>query len=179
MSACPSCGWKLGVNPSWCSECAKVEPTWVETDDIGNPLTDKEIRALGYEPTLWGWMPADLDRRPAPSPDLCRGCGKYLATMSGRLCPACVYFGKGDPHGLNDRPDKEVLKFREPYPNSAPKPTEVCKDCRGYMATGPDRLCWGCAWEASRTTLSFSEWKVAQQEAARRLWRLRARGRPA
>lgn len=134
-----------------------------------HPLTPDEIRALGYEPTPQGWILANPESRPAPHPHLCRGCRKFLGTMADRLCPGCFYFGRGNPHALDQRHKDEVPTFRPPYPEGE-DPIEICRACGGYMATGPDRLCDGCAWLDARTSLSFTEWKNAQEEA---LWRLR------
>jgi hypothetical protein len=44
----------------------------------------------------------------------------------------------------------------------------ICRDCSGYIATGPDGRCDGCAYEASGnwTSLSFGEWMEVQRQAA-------------
>lgn len=73
------------------------------------PLSDDEIRALGYEPTPYGWVLFDPDRRPPYRPSLCRGCRKFEAHPEwDGLCGGCMYWGPGDPHGLQ----KSALRMR-------------------------------------------------------------------
>jgi hypothetical protein len=65
------------------------------------PLSDDDVRALGYEIQPDGsWRLVRPDARPAPRAGLCRGCSKFDAAQDG-LCWGCLYFGVGDPHGMN------------------------------------------------------------------------------
>jgi hypothetical protein len=68
---------------------------------LPDPLTDDEIRALGYEVAADGsWRLVDPTAKPAPRPGLCRMCSKFDAARDG-WCWGCIYFGPGDPHGVN------------------------------------------------------------------------------
>ena len=68
--------------------------------NIGRPLRDAEVEALGYKIQPNGsWKLVDPDARPAARKGMCRGCQKFEAMFSG-ICAGCAYFGLGDPHGL-------------------------------------------------------------------------------
>lgn len=131
------------------------------------PLSDAEVWALGYDPDGWVLVEPEL---PGTDPTACRGCRKFQATLAARLCPGCTWFGKGDPHGLR-RDDEATVRvpFRPVYDPGDLAEISECRDCRGYLATGPDRVCDGCAWERSATPLSFTEWREVQRQLARRV----------
>jgi hypothetical protein len=68
---------------------------------VDRPLTDAEIRELGYDlHPDGGWRLARPGARPRPRPGLCRACSKFDAAIDG-VCWGCLYFSYGDPHGVN------------------------------------------------------------------------------
>jgi hypothetical protein len=154
MADCPACGWQLGVNPSWCEECAKVEPSWIGASEIGEPLSDDQVRAQGFEPGPRAWK---LKR-----PWLCSACfTRWGRSDLDGLCPQC--FTK-----------PRTVAFRMPYQEG--EVPGICRWCRGYLATSPeDALCDACGWEKSETTIPFSEWRALQADAARKIEMLRRR----
>lgn len=134
------------------------------------------LRSLGYQLRNGGWHLVNATSSTA-RPRSCKACRKFDGHPDwDGLCAGCMYFGDGDPHGLGTGAEVEV-RFRAKFLPEE-KSDIVCNDCYGYMATGPDRLCDGCAWEAAGTSLSFSEWRDIQDETYRRLMWLRGR-RPA
>jgi len=55
----------------WCHERPASSSLCVEcsagTDDIGTPLTDEQVRALGFIPTSRGWVPGpEMTHDPEP-----------------------------------------------------------------------------------------------------------------
>jgi hypothetical protein len=155
MADCPACGWQLGVNPGTCEECRKVKPTWLGNSEIGNPLSDGEARAQGFEPGRRAWK---LKRS-----WLCSACfTKWGRLDLDGLCPEC--FAK----------PRTTVAFRMPYREG--EVPSICRLCKGYLATSPeDGLCDGCGWEKSETTIPFSEWRALQAEAAHKIEMLRWR----
>jgi hypothetical protein len=51
------------------SEGWPPEGGWLEIDDIGDVMTDEEIRALGFEPTERGWRRTWPEKQPQPETD--------------------------------------------------------------------------------------------------------------
>jgi hypothetical protein len=115
-------------------------------------MADDKIRRLGYEPTPRGWKRL--------GPPKCRDCGKRAGNPElDWRCEEC-FAGPG------------IVAYRITYALvDEPAPNVECRWCHGYLATGPDKLCDGCAWERSETTLTFSEWRELQERKTRELRR--------
>jgi hypothetical protein len=80
---------------------------------MDDPLSDDEIRALGYEPGRRGWRLADPDAKPSRRLGLCRACQKFDGNPDWEgLCAGCLWFGPGDPHGLGRSQIRERLRKR-------------------------------------------------------------------
>jgi hypothetical protein len=68
-----------------------------------------ELEALGYRWTGRAWVLVVPDARPPSRPGLCKACGKFDGHPDwDGLCAGCLWYGPGDPHGI----ERERAKMR-------------------------------------------------------------------
>lgn len=77
------------------------------------PLPYNEVRALGYRVQGARWILLNPDAKPDHRAGLCKACRKFDAHPDWEgLCAGCMYFGRGDPHGLGRKRLRERLRAR-------------------------------------------------------------------
>jgi hypothetical protein len=60
------------------------------------------LQELGYRWNGTRWVLVDPDSKPKSRPGLCKACRKFNGHPDwDGLCAGCMWFGPGDPHGLD------------------------------------------------------------------------------
>lgn len=73
-----------------------------------------ELRSLGYRWNGRGWVLEEPDAKPPHRPGLCKGCQKFDGNKDwDNLCAGCMWYGRGNPHGLDREGLRERLRARK------------------------------------------------------------------